>query len=179
MKNLSIYITHLNFEYAISYSGLRAAEFEQLKKINTSKIKEITAEIKTSGWMKKSNLQAQIDHLAAEINIYDALIIDASGKQHPSTKLVHRFEKGDTQLNQILEILSLKFEEQDYWMCPPVFRDAIVFYTKEDKISGILQMCFSCAWMKNEKGEDLEVDNKIFTMLKHELTHLGHEIENE
>lgn len=43
---------------------------------------------------------------------------------------------------------------------------------------GILQMCFSCCWMKNEKEEDLEVDHNIFPLLKEKLIQLGHQIEH-
>jgi hypothetical protein len=33
--------------------------------------------------------------------------------------------------------------------------------------------------MKNENEEDLEVDHKIFQLLKDKLTLIGHDIENE
>jgi hypothetical protein len=64
-------------------------------------------------------------------------------------------------------------------MCPPIFRDAIVFYSKENEIKGILQMCFSCSWIKNEDEEDFEVDHKIFPKLMNQLIKVGHKIENE
>ncbi|MFK7799011.1 MAG: hypothetical protein AB8E82_16275 [Aureispira sp.] len=64
-------------------------------------------------------------------------------------------------------------------MCPPALRDSIAFYSKENKIVGILQMCFSCWWMKNENEEAFEVDHKIFPLLKEKLIQLGHQIENE
>lgn len=179
MKNLSEYITNLKFEYAISYSGLRESEFELLEKLNKSQIQKIANELKFSKFAEKINLQKQIANLTDEINIYNSRIILENGKQHKSTKLINRFEKGDKRLNQILEILNLKFEEQHFWMCPPIFRDALVFYTKEERIAGILQICFSCGWIKNEKEEDFEVDNKIFSRLKYELINIGHKIENE
>ena len=50
---------------------------------------------------------------------------------------------------------------------------------KEDKIVGILNMCFSCWWMKNENEEVLEVDHKIFPILKDKLIQIGHPIENQ
>ena len=64
-------------------------------------------------------------------------------------------------------------------MCPPIYRDAIVFYSEEDEITGILHLCFGCSWIKNEKKEDIEVDYKIFPKLKDKLVQLGHPIENE
>lgn len=64
-------------------------------------------------------------------------------------------------------------------MCPPIFRDAIVFYDKEDTIVGILQICFSCWWIKNEEEEDLTADQKIFPMLQDKLMQIGHLIEKD
>lgn len=179
MKNLSEYITNLDFDYAISYSGLRAHEFDVLEKSNKSQMHKIEEEIKAAGFAEKSHLQKKYDDLAGEINIYNSRIIDQNGNLHKSTKLIRRFEKSDKRLNRIFEILNIKFEEQHFWMCPPIFRDAIVFYSKADRVSGILQMCFSCTWIKNENEEDFEVDYKIFPRLKDELINLGHKVENE
>lgn len=41
MIKLSTYITELNFEYAISYSGLRGKVFENLEAENNKRIKDI------------------------------------------------------------------------------------------------------------------------------------------
>ena len=53
------------------------------------------------------------------------------------------------------------------------------FYSERDKIVGILHICFSCLWVKNENGEDLEVDHRIFPLLKDKLIQVGHKIKDE
>ena len=156
MKNLIEYINNLNFEYAISYSGLRGAAFE-------------------SRAPSPSNaLQA-----TEETNIYKARIINKFGNLHQSAKAIHKFDKGDQTLLQIFEVLSIKYKKHDKWMCPPVFRDAIVFYTENHEISGILHLCFSCEMVKNELDEKINVDYKIYPKLKSILIRLGHEIEDD
>ena len=179
MINLSEYIQSLNFEYAISYSGLRGERFSIPDVRNKEKIKGIEKEIESARFMEKSKLNKKIEELEQEINIYNSRIITNKGDLHKSTLRIHKFEKGDKEIKEIFEILNSKFEEQHFWMCPPIFRDAIVFYSKENEIKGILQMCFSCRWIKNEKEEDFEVDYKIFPRLMNQLIKLGHEIENE
>ena len=77
------------------------------------------------------------------------------------------------------QMLNSNFKEQAFARCLPVLRDSIVFYSKEDKIVGILQICFSCWWIKNEEEEDFEVDYKIFPILKDKLIQIGHRIKNE
>ncbi|MGB1241540.1 MAG: hypothetical protein ACPG49_03400 [Chitinophagales bacterium] len=177
MKSLSNYIQNLKFEYAVSYSGLREKEFESLEIENKKQIQKIEREIKIESSKDKSKLDEKVRRLSWEINIFKSRIVKSNGEFHKSTKAIHRFEKEGKEINQIFEILKTKFEKQYFWMCPPIFRDAIVFYSKEDEIVGILQMCFSCDWIKNENEEDFEVDHKIFQRLKNELIDFGHKID--
>jgi len=179
MEKLSNYIQGLSFEYAISYSGLRGEKFIHLEKETEEEIKKIEKEIESARFMQIPKLNKKIEALKAETNIYNSRIINEHGELHKSAMMIHRFEKDSQELQSIVKILSSNFEEQLFVMCPPVFRDSIVFYSKEDKIMGILQMCFSCWWMKNEKEEDLEVDHNIFPLLKEKLIQLGHQIEHE
>jgi hypothetical protein len=179
MKNLSTYIKNLNFEYAVSYSGLRGEKFKNLEKINKEKIRNLEKEIESSRFMQKPKLNMKIKELEDEINIYNSRIITGKNEFHQSTKQIRRFEKEEKDLEEIIEILNIEFIEQYAWMCPPIFRDAIVFYSKEREINGILQICFSCSSIKNENEETLEVDHKIFEKLKEKLIQIGHQIENE
>lgn len=179
MKNVSAYIQKLDFEYAISYSGLRGEKFIKLEEENRKKIASIKTEVESSRFMEKSKLTKMIKELEDEINIYTSRIITNENKVHKSTIRIHKFEKEDKELAELFEILNSEFNEQHFWMCPPIFRDAIVFYSKENEIKGILQMCFSCSWIKNENEEDFEVDHKIFQKLKNKLAKIGHQIENE
>lgn len=177
MKKLSTYLKQLDFEYAISYSGLRGKAFELLYEEHTEQIKKLEKELEGARYMEQSKLNKKIKLLESEIDTANARIINQAGALHQSTKQIHTFQKDDKAIKSIFEILHTKFEEQHYWMCAPIFRDAIVFYSKEGNICGILHICFSCDWMINEKEEDLEIDHSIFPRLKEELIKLGHTIE--
>lgn len=179
MKNLSKYIKRLNFEYAISYSGLRGENFINLEEETQKRIIIIEQEIESARFMDKPKLNKEIKDLEKEVDIYNSRIVTKKGEFHQSTSRIHKFEKGDKEINEIFEILNSKFEEQHFRMCPPIFRDAIVFYSKEDAINGILQLCFSCSWIKDENEEDFQVDHKIFPKLMNQLIKLGHKIEND
>ena len=176
MKNLSKYIKSLDFEYAISYSGLSGEKFIKLKKESKKKISRIEKEIESARFMEKPKLNKQIKDLEKEVNIYNSRIVTKRGEIHKSTSQIHKFEKDDKEIKEIFEILNSNLEEQYFSMCPPIFRDAIVFYSKEEEIKGILQMCFTCSRIKNENEEDFEVDHKIFPRLKNQLIKLGHKI---
>lgn len=179
MKKLTEFIQNLNFEYSISYSGLRGEKFLSLEIENKKEIEQIEKEIESARFMQKTRLKNRIEYLETEINAYNSRIINKDGKLHKSTEIVRKFEKSSEDIKSIFKILNFKFEEQAFTMCPLIRRDSIAFYSNEDKIVGILQMCFSCWWIKNENEEDFEVDHKIFPVFKEKLIELGHQIENE
>ena len=129
--------------------------------------------------MQVPKLKKQIEILEGEIDIYNARIIHQDGEFHKSCKLIHRFEKGDVNLNAIVRILQIESNGQVIAMCLPVFRDAIVFYSKEDEIKGILQICFGCLQMETANGLELEADIHIYEDLKAKLIELGHQIESK
>ena len=178
MKNLSNYIQSLNFEYAISYSGLRGEKFLNLEVENKKEIKRIEKEIESARFMQKPKLNAKIEDLKSEINLSNSRVINKKGDFHKSTEVVYKFEKDDKEIKSIFKILTSKFEEQVVAACAPILRDSIAFYSKQDEIVGILQMCFTCWSIKNEKEEYFEVDHKIFPILKDKLIQIGHPIEN-
>lgn len=179
MKTISKYIRNLEFEYAISYSGLRGEKFTKLEKRNKIEIQRIEEEIKSARFIQMPKLKEQIEILEREINIINSRIIKKCGEFHKSSESIRKFQKEDEGLKEIFRILGAKFEEQAFAMCPPIFRDSIVFYSKEDEINGILQICFECIRMKTENEEDLKVGYKIFDTLKDKLIQIGHQIEHE
>jgi len=61
-------------------------------------------------------------------------------------------------------------------MCSPVFRDAVVFYSKENEIVEILHICFDCGSLKNIEQKEFEVDHKIFDLLEVKFRELGHKV---
>lgn len=144
LKNLSKYLENLEFDYTVTYSGLRGDRFKSLEQ---------------------------------EINPYTARIVSREGDLLASAEAVRQLPAEDPDLNRILDILRSDFEDQLFFLCAQVFRDAIVFYSKEGKVKGILHICFSCNWIKDENDEDFEVDYKVFAQLKSEFIRLGHEIE--
>ncbi len=180
MNNLSSYIQSLNFEYAISYSGLRGEKFINLEIENQEKIKQIEKEIESARFMQKPKLIENIENLKDEIGLYNSLLINKKGEFHRSTEIVCKFKKDDKELKSILVVLKSKFQIQKQVAVsgPSIYRDSIAFYSKEDRIVGILQICFKCWRIKNENEEIFEVDPNIYPILKEKLIQIGHQIEN-
>ncbi|MFK7799010.1 MAG: hypothetical protein AB8E82_16270 [Aureispira sp.] len=105
MENLSNYIQSLNFEYAISYSGLRGEKFVNLEKENKEKIKKIEKEVESARFMQIPKLTKKIEALKAEINPYNSRVINKNGELHKSTKMIRKFEKDSEELKSVFKIL--------------------------------------------------------------------------
>lgn len=98
----------MNFEYAISYSGLRGEKFLSLEIENKKEIERIEKEIESTRFMQKTRLKNRIEYLEAEINTYNSRIINKDGKLHKSTESVRKFEKSSEEIKSIFNILNLK-----------------------------------------------------------------------
>lgn len=176
MSNLTEYLQNLQFEYAITYSGLRGEKFEELKNINKAKIKKIEEEIKSARYMPGLKMRKEINRLEKEMDIYNSRLINKKGETHLSAQKIHKFDQNDKELVDIFEILNLKVKEQVVVACPPIFRDSIVFYSKKNEILGILHFCFSCFNIRNENGESYLIDLRAYDKIKKILIKFGHPI---
>ncbi len=179
MKTAAEQIKNLEYVYVKSYSGLRGYNYESLVKKNNEQIDQIKQDIKTARYMQRPKLKKQIEFLNEEINIYSSRIINNDGDLHKSTVPIGEWNKDDEFVRGIIEILAQPLNDQVAAMCAPVFRDSIVFYSRENKVQGILHICFGCLWMKNEKEEDLAVDADAFDNMKKHLIHAGHQIKEQ
>ena len=64
MKKLNEYVENLDFDYAISYSGLRGEKFKALEEINKAEIIKIKKEVFSARYMEKAKLKKQIEIIA-------------------------------------------------------------------------------------------------------------------
>jgi len=177
MKNLIDYWKKIEFEYLKTYSGLRGETFEWLEKQINQKVIALKEELKTARFMQKSKINHQINSLLDEIDVYNSIIINEKGEFHQSTIEITRKEKPDEFVKKIDSILNLQPNREVASGCPPIFRDAIVFYSKKDEINGILQICFECATIKNEDEESLKTNEQTYSKLADLLKEVGHQIE--
>lgn len=96
-------------------------------------------------------------------------IVDRKGRVHQSAKEIKVWRSQESGLNRIFQILKIKFEDRYDWMCGRIYREAIVFYSNQDNVVGILNICFDCDAIADENGEEFEVDAKICPLLQTEF----------
>lgn len=179
MKNLSEYIQHLDFAYLKTYSGFSQEIFDIRQARYEQTIAELRQRIETASPQKQKILSEKMDatRLRWEIEQFDFQeIVGPDGMLNDHAIAIAHLPRESPAAHRIMDILTVPFREQDLWMCPPVFRDAIVFYNADHSMAGMVYICFSCGHLADYQRQLFETDNTIFPLLRSELKSLGHKI---
>lgn len=171
------FINKLTFDYVETYSFQRGSEFEEKRKL----IKDEYENLKVRK-EKRNNLSSDEEVRFEELFKLLAgtqYIINDEGKFHPSSKKVNTFKNENQNIERIKNILQTEIAEIPSWMCAPIYRDAIVFYDSEKKITDTLNVCLSCQYMETKINNHINGDNKTYDLLKQFFIDIGHNVEND
>jgi hypothetical protein len=177
MKNLQQYLEKIEFDFAITYSGLRGELLDLVRKEIKEKKKEIENEIKTVAFKEKTRLKEKLSELQGTTNLYNSRTINKDGELHLTSKKISNLSAGNDSLTKIIQILTEDCNEPYFLRCPPVYRDSIVFYNNEQSIKGIIHFCFECFSIIDENNNEFGTNRQILSSLKDILIKLGHPIE--
>lgn len=176
MRKLSTYIDNIEYEYVITYSGLRGAAWTKLKVENRAKIKQLEKDMETARYMQKPKLGQEMEALLEEIDAYESRIVQKGGLLHKSTLPIRRLEKGAAELKALLNILSSQTPQQVASGCIPIYRDALAFYSGQNELMGIVHICFECCFISDDNDVEFDVDMDVYPKLKQVLSNIGHPI---
>ncbi|WP_426327224.1 hypothetical protein [Pedobacter sp. R-06] len=140
------YIKNIDFEYVETYS------FQQ-----ESYYSETTRNTVMASW-------------------YDNRITDLMGNLNRSSKKISSFQRSGRDMIKLNHILETEIINLPSWMCLPIYRDAIVFYSKSGEIVSALNVCFECSYMEDDKGININADESTYGLLKSFLISKGHKI---
>ena len=178
MSSIKSYIESLNFDYIKTYSGFRGEQFEQFKKECVIKIKALQTSLETARHMQQTKIQKEISDLEEELWLGNIRVINKDGTLHQSGKMIAKIQKEDKLIQNIFDAFTLPIHEVYHTLCIPIFRDVIVFYSKENTIVGILHLCFECTEVKNENEERFDLNQKSYGIIKNILKRVGHQIDD-
>lgn len=104
-------------------------------------------------------------------------IIDLEGDLHPSSVEVSAFRNSDAESRRITNFFKKKLSGRLGHKCGPIYRDAIAFYQNDHKVVGVIDICFQCQMIANDKGEKITLNSKSYKELREMFSRLGHDIE--
>lgn len=101
-----------------------------------------------------------------------------SKKLHPSAVKTQTFKSTHENMKALKRILQTEALEVPYFMCAPVYRDAIVFYNKHHKIVSTLNVCLSCGHMAVNGKIVIHADEQTYALINRFFKDCGHAIKD-
>ena len=170
------YINNLTFDYVEMYSFQRGTEFEEINKTSRPEYEKLKIRKE-----KHNDLTVLEKKRYYELHLlfgFTQYLIDDTGQFHPSSTKTNTFKATDPQINILKNILLTEIVDVPSWMCAPIYRDAIVFYDKLNRIISTLNICLSCEYMETKMFFHINGDNKTYDLLRQFFIELGHKIED-
>lgn len=170
------YIKSLVFDYIETYSFQRGAMFEENDKMMKIEYDKLNAKKD-----KRNKLTVEEEKRFIELKElvgYTQYLINENGHFHPSCKKINTINSNDSIVDSLKKILLIEAIEIPRWMCAPFYRDAIVFYSKENNIVSTLNVCLSCQYMETKMFNHINGDYKTYDLLKKFFIDIGHEVED-
>jgi hypothetical protein len=172
----SDFIDNLTFDYVDTYSFQRGIDYDE----NLKKIRQEYDNLKISK-QKQTNLTPIQEERLNELNEllgFTQYLLTADGQFHPSSKKLNTFKLDDPIIDRLKLILKTEIINIPGWMCAPHYRDAIVFYDKNNKIITNLNVCLSCQYMETSRFNHVNGDFKTYDLLKKFFIDIGHDVED-
>jgi hypothetical protein len=170
------YINNLTFDYVETYSFQRGTEFEEINK--TSQLEYEKLKVRKG---KHNNLTVLEEKRFLELHElwgFTQYLVKDKGQFHSSSIRTHTFISADPQIDRLKNILRTEIKDIPAWMCAPMYRDAVVFYDKSNRIVSTLNVCLSCEYMETKMFSHVDGDNKAYDLLRQYFIDLGHKIED-
>jgi len=178
--NLNIDLSELekvfDFDYLETYSFQRGSDYEKIIQnkeelyhqfINRSKLKILSFE-------ENQEMNFLSSHLDST-----QFLFDKNNALHFSAEKIKKFFRNENESKELIKIFKTKTKKIPSWMCAPVYRDAIVFYDRENQITEVLNICFSCEFIQNSSHDFMDTDESVYESLKKLLLSIGHQIETD
>ena len=164
MTTPKAYWNTIEFDYLKIYSVLRGESFKTLKVQLNQSIQQLQKDLETAQYMQQSKIKAKIEHLENIVDFRSDVINKHGVLLGTSAIIIHKV-KSDGFVEQLGNILNTTMKAQYTSACVPIFRDAIVFYSNDNKIKGVLRICFECFQVSNKNDELLQTDMDTFAKL--------------
>ncbi|AII53614.1 hypothetical protein [Hymenobacter sp. APR13] len=178
MKTTADYIATLSFDYLTTYSLLRGPKWEQLQQAAQVEAQRARKRLLTCAAPDLPALRDYLNRLRNTNDLATSTLMEVPGAYNLTATPIASLPGFDSRIQVLLELLSLPAANIIYWMCAPVYRDAIVFYSADDEVVGMLNICLGCDTILTQEGEELAADAATYAGLHHWLTSLGHAIES-
>ena len=173
------YWNGLQFHYITTYSLLRGPKWAQLAAAMRQQIQESRKLLLTAQGAHLLAVRRRLELLHRKNNLDGSLLTEGLIEAyHITATPVATVLRGSAEAENLATILTQPFHEGSFWMCVPVFRDALAFYDANHRLVAVLNICFGCDQLHDESGVEIKADVAVFPALKQWCKALGHAVED-
>ncbi|GAB3294514.1 hypothetical protein [Hymenobacter tenuis] len=146
VKATSEYWSGLSFDYIITYSLHRGPKWDQLLAV-LAKEKQVNRRLLVSAdSVQLAALRSRLKEIERQNGVGPRLT-DENNSYNITASPVATLRRDSEAVTELERIFLTPYRERDSWMCAPVFRDALAFYSAQDELVGVLNICFQCSIM--------------------------------
>jgi len=132
---------------------------------------DFTQQFKLKRQLAELERQAQTSPHAKRL-INQQRVIDSNANR------IALIEHESLEVSRLIALAGTAPSEADYAAgCIPVYRDALVFYNKQDQVLQVLHICFECLHMEAD-NQEVKANTVVYELLREFLVQLGHPIKN-
>jgi len=168
------------FSYLTTYSFNRGLKLAALHGDTAVAVAQTKLALQQAPFRDQRKLEYQLRKLQGDIrsSIYNKKLGINTLETNPTAERVAVIKRNTLIAKQLGNIFQSSVGEADFFMCPPIYRDAIVFYNERDIPLTVLNICLECSFMETNSGVVVEADMPAYEALRELLIQLGHPIES-
>ncbi|SEO57894.1 hypothetical protein [Mucilaginibacter sp. OK283] len=171
------YVNSLTFDYIETYSFQRGGDYQVRLNVILPELEALKtrseSETLTSG---EAERYTHLNNVYHKVGSY---IINEDGQFHQSAIKTNTFKRESPEVDRLITILNIPAVNIPYWMCAPVYRDAVVFYDKDGNIISTLNVCLGCEYMAIQPSEEIHTDAEAYRLIKQFFIDLGHQVQDD
>ncbi|GAA4361945.1 hypothetical protein GCM10023185_29360 [Hymenobacter saemangeumensis] len=167
-----------SFDYIITYSLNRGPKLDAIQEAAKLLVKEIRSQLLVVPSSQLPLLRKQLRLLERTHGIDMLSLTQGPTAYNITASPVSVISRDSPEQLELAGILQAPVLNRMYWMCGPVYRDALAFYDAQDNLTAVLNICFDCDQMLTHTGEEVEADTATYKQLLHFLIQKGHSISN-
>lgn len=168
-----------NFAYLETYSFNRGpaseADYERL----SQEIAAVRQELQTARYMDLAKLRRKLRELEQELEGGKCNILWSAARLSTdfTARKIATLASDAGMIRHLTNMFEKAVEQEGFFMCPPIYRDALVFYNDQAQRVQVLNICFECQMMATAYGQLIEANFDTYDALQETLMQLGHPID--
>jgi hypothetical protein len=167
------------FAHLETYSFNRGPTSTELLESLQAELAQTKLEQQKARYMNQAKIARKLRQLEIAIQggEYGVTLSEPKAISNSTARKIAVLPQGSALVEQLSKLLRKASKQEAFAICPPVYRDALVFNNAEGQRIAVLNICFECSLMATDAHETVEADFATYDALRAFLVGLGHPIE--